>query len=184
MASVDLALTNLQHLPKRESDGPSLGCMHTLGSKSMELMPSSQQNHLEKRRGSSSKSTRRLETGDDLGKFCYLIASCFQIMLIYLFFFYYSWFTVFCQFLLYSKMTQLYIYIHSFSHIFLHHIPSQVIRYSSLCCTAGSHCLRTPNAIVCVYQPQTPSPSHSLPVPLPLGNHKSVILVHEFASFP
>ena len=28
-------------------------------------------------------------------------------------FFYYSWFTTFCQFLLYSKMTQSYIYIHS-----------------------------------------------------------------------
>ena len=28
--------------------------------------------------------------------------------------FYYSWFTMFCQFLLYSKVTQLYIYIRSF----------------------------------------------------------------------
>ena len=33
------------------------------------------------------------------------------------FFFYYSWFTMCCQFLLYSKVTQLYIYIYSFSHI-------------------------------------------------------------------
>ena len=34
----------------------------------------------------------------------------------YFYFFHYTWFTVFCQFLLYSKMTQLYIYIFFFSH--------------------------------------------------------------------
>ena len=57
-----------------------------------------------------------------------------------------------CQFLLYSKVTQshthTYIYVHSFSHNILHRIPSEVTRYSLLCCTAGSHCLSTPNAIV------------------------------------
>ena len=31
--------------------------------------------------------------------------------------FYYSWFTMFCQFLLYNKVTHLYIYVHSFPHI-------------------------------------------------------------------
>ena len=37
---------------------------------------------------------------------------------------YYNWFTMFCQFLLQSKVTQL---SHSsFSHIILHHVPSQV----------------------------------------------------------
>ena len=40
---------------------------------------------------------------------------------------------MFCQFLLYSKMTQLYIYMHSFFHIFPHYVPSQVNGYSSLC---------------------------------------------------
>ena len=45
---------------------------------------------------------------------------------------YYNWFTVFCQFLLYSKVTQSYIYTRSFSHIIFHHVPSQVIGYSSL----------------------------------------------------
>ena len=64
--------------------------------------------------------------------------------------FYYSWFTMSCQFLLYSKVTQLYIYIHAFCHIILH-VPSQVIRNSSLCYTAGSHCLSIPDAIVCIY---------------------------------
>ena len=34
---------------------------------------------------------------------------------------------MFFQFLLYSKVTQLYKYTHSFSHIILHYIPSQVI---------------------------------------------------------
>ena len=40
------------------------------------------------------------------------------------YFFYHGWFTVFCQFLLYSKVTQSYIYIYSFAHIILHHVPS------------------------------------------------------------
>ena len=45
-----------------------------------------------------------------------------------------------CQFLLYSKVTQSYthIYMHSFSHVILHRIPSQVTRWSSLCYTTGS----------------------------------------------
>ena len=50
--------------------------------------------------------------------------------------------------MLYSKVTQLYVYIHSFSHIILHYVPSQVIDYSSLCYTAGFHCLFSPNACV------------------------------------
>ena len=79
--------------------------------------------------------------------------------------FYYGWFPVFCQFLLYSRVTQLYIYIHSFSHIMFCHVLSQAIAYSSLCCTAGPHCLAILNVIVCIYEPQTPHPSHSLSLP-------------------
>ena len=48
----------------------------------------------------------------------------------------YSWFMLFYQFLLYSKVTQLYIYTLSPSHIIFHHVPSQVIGHSSLCYTA------------------------------------------------
>ena len=48
-----------------------------------------------------------------------------------------SWFTMLCQFLLYSKLTQLYTYIHSFLHYF-HYGLSQDIEYSSLCHTVGS----------------------------------------------
>jgi len=52
---------------------------------------------------------------------------------------------MFCQFLLYSKVTQslththtyIYAYINYFSHIILHRAPSQVTSYSSLCYTAG-----------------------------------------------
>ena len=66
--------------------------------------------------------------------------------------FYYSWFTMFCQILLYSKVTQLYIYAFFFHNIF-YHVVLQAIEYSSLCNTAGPHCLsilnetRTPCAI-------------------------------------
>ena len=40
------------------------------------------------------------------------------------YFFHYSWFTVFYQFLLYIRVTQSHIYLHSFSHIILHHVTS------------------------------------------------------------
>ena len=45
------------------------------------------------------------------------------------------------QFLLYSKVTQSYIYIHSFCHTVFHYVLSQEIGYSSLCYTVGPHCL-------------------------------------------
>ena len=83
-----------------------------------------------------------------------------------------SWFKMLCQFLLYSKMPQsyiytyIYIYIYSFSHTTFYHGQSQETGQSSLCCTAGPHCLSILNAIVCIYQPQTPRPSYSLPLPL------------------
>lgn len=88
----------------------------------------------------------------------------------------YSWFVVLCQLLLYSGVTQSGIYVHSVSRIILHHGPSQETGYRSLRCTAGPHCLAILNVVVCIYQPQTPRPSHSLP--LPLGNHKSVLCLH------
>ena len=71
-----------------------------------------------------------------------------------------------------------YIYFHSFSHIIFHHGLSQETGYSSLCHSIGSHCSSILNATVCIYQPQMPRPSHSLP----LGNHKSVPYVCESVS--
>jgi len=68
-----------------------------------------------------------------------------------LYFFHYSWFTVFCQFSTVQQSDPVtHTYIHSFSHIILHHAPSPVTRYSSLCHTAGANCLSIPNAIVCI----------------------------------
>ena len=46
----------------------------------------------------------------------------------------------------------LYVYInaYAFSHIILYHAVAQVIGYSSLCYTAGPHCLSILNVIVIV----------------------------------
>ena len=81
----------------------------------------------------------------------------------------YSLFTVLCQFLLYSTVTQSYIYTRSFSYIIFYHVLSQETGYSFLCCTVGPPCLSILNVIVCIYQPQTLCPSCFLP--LPIGNH-------------
>ena len=78
----------------------------------------------------------------------------------YIYFFHYSWFTEFWQFLLYRKVTQSHTHTHTHTHtcvyiyyththiyihilfltlssIMFHH---KVTRYSSLCYKAGSHC--------------------------------------------
>ena len=57
-----------------------------------------------------------------------------------------------------------YIYTHSFSHIILHHVPSQVISYSSLCYTVGSHLLIHSKCIS--LHLLTPN-SQSIPLPPP-----------------
>ena len=76
----------------------------------------------------------------------------FVFYLMIFIFFHFSWLTAFCQF---STVQQgdpvTHTHIHSFSHIMLPYVPSQVIRYSSLCHTAGPHCLSISKAIVCVY---------------------------------
>ena len=69
----------------------------------------------------------------------------------------------------------------SLSHILFHHVPSQVIEYSSLCCTAGAHCLSLHVQWFASTNPKLPV--HPSPSPLPPGNHKSVFHVHEFVSF-
>ena len=72
----------------------------------------------------------------------------------------YSWFIILCQSLLYSKMIQLYAYIYFF---FKNSFPLWFIPGLSLCYTVGPCCLCILNMIICIYQPQTPSPSVSLP---------------------
>ena len=63
----------------------------------------------------------------------------------------YSWFTMLCQFLLYDKVTQSYIYIHCFSYIIFHPVLSQDTECNFLLCTVGPNFLSTLNLIVCVY---------------------------------
>ena len=53
-----------------------------------------------------------------------------------------------------------------FFHMIFHHVLSKAIRYSSLCYTAGPHCLSILNVIVCIYQ----SPN-SQSIPLPPSPH-------------
>ena len=69
---------------------------------------------------------------------------------------------IFCKILIFSIIVDLQCYVSFYcsaklpsriyvTHIILHHVPLQVTRYSSLCYSAGSHYLSTPNAIVCIY---------------------------------
>ena len=63
-----------------------------------------------------------------------------------------SWFTMLCQFLLYSKLTKSYMYtLYSLSFIIFHHALSQDIRSTSLGFTVGPHCLSILNGIVCIH---------------------------------
>ena len=55
------------------------------------------------------------------------------------------------HFLLYSKVTQLYIYIQSLSYIIFHHGLSRETGYGPLCYTAGPHCLSILDIIVYIY---------------------------------
>ena len=95
-----------------------------------------------------------------------------------------NWFTMLCQFLLYSKMTQSYTHTHthtlSFSILFSITVLSQEIGYSFLCYTAGP-CLSILNVIVFV-STNPKLPVYPIPSPFPLGNHNSVLYVCEFVS--
>ena len=60
---------------------------------------------------------------------------------------------MFCQFLLYSKVTQLYVLYSKVTQCTQLYIPfltlsSIMFGNSTLCYTAGPHCLSTPNTIV------------------------------------
>ena len=71
-------------------------------------------------------------------------------------------------------MTQLWLYTHSF-YILFHYGLLQEFGYSSLWYTVGLCCLSIPNVMVCMYQPQNPSPF--LPSTNPLTSLFSVSLV-------
>ena len=70
---------------------------------------------------------------------------------------------MFCQSLLYSKVTQFYTYIYSFLNVLFHYGLSREIGYSYLCYTVGLCCLPILKEVVFIYQPQTPIPCPSLP---------------------
>ena len=55
-------------------------------------------------------------------------------------------------------------YVHYFSHIIFHQGLAQETGYSSLCYIVRPHRLSILNVILGIYQPQTPYPSHFLPV--------------------
>ena len=79
----------------------------------------------------------------------------------YLFVLKYNWLTMLYQYLLYSKMTHLYKYIHFL--IFFYYDLSQDVECSSLCYALEPCCLRILTVIVCVYNPRLPvhpPPSH------------------------
>ena len=101
-----------------------------------------------------------------------------HLLSFFLFYFWkYSWFTILWQFCCTATWpSHIYIYIHiySLSYIISSNGLFQETGYSSLCYTAGPHCLSTLKVIVCFYWCQTPSPSHSLP--FPFGNCMSVLL--------
>ena len=99
-----------------------------------------------------------------------------------------AWFTRLCSFLLYSWVTQLCMYI--LFYILVHYGLSQDIGYCCLCYTvkhdwateqqySGARLL-IHSIVVCVYQPQIPSPS--VPHACPLGNHKPVLCACESVS--
>ena len=75
----------------------------------------------------------------------------------------YNCLTLQCQFLLYSKMNQLYMYIYL---CFFHFLPVQVTsehQQSSLCYTGGSHQLSVIYIVVCICQSHSPDSSHFPP---------------------
>ena len=91
----------------------------------------------------------------------------------YSFFFNYSWFTVLCHFLLYSIVTQLYIYTHSFSYIIFHYGLPQETGCRSLGCEWN--CLTILSVMVCFYHP----PIHPTSSPLVTTNLLSMSLILE-----
>ena len=104
------------------------------------------------------------------------IGGCFCIFLLK-----YSWFTVLCQSLLYSKVTQWYTHINFLKHSFRlrfftgYWIQFPILYIGTLLTHFKCNSLFLPTPIACMYQ------SQSIPLPpfLPLGNHKSVLYVCE-----
>ena len=86
----------------------------------------------------------------------------FLFCFVFLFFcFFYSWFKIVCPFLLYSKVTQLYISTFFFSSVF-YHVLSQVLGYGCLCSTSEPHCPSILNIELASTNPKLPTNSSPL----------------------
>ena len=104
---------------------------------------------------------------------CLLILFFKSFFFIFLVLLMYGWFTRLWWFLLHNKVTQLDIYTHPFCFRFFSNIDDhRILGKSSLCYTAGPHWPVIPYRIVCIYQPQTPSPSPPPACTCSFGNHK------------
>ena len=94
-------------------------------------------------------------------EFLWNVSKIFLHILFFLFF-YCRWFTMFCQFLLYIKVTQFYIYVYipflTLSSIMFHHKWLGIVPYA-ITEGSGSHCLSTPNASTDPKLPVHPNPS-------------------------
>ena len=88
----------------------------------------------------------------------------------------YSWFTMLVPIsVIQQGVPVIHTYPFFFSYLIFDHGLSQEIGYSFMCYIVGTYCLSFLNVIVCIYQPQTPHPSHLLP--LPPGNHNPCLCV-------
>ena len=96
--------------------------------------------------------------------------------------FYSGWFTLYCQFLMYSKVSQSYLYVHSFSHIILHHVTSQVIRYI-FPCAIQQYLIAHPFQMQEFSSTNPILPIHPTPSPYPVSKHKFVLHVHNLLCF-
>ena len=60
----------------------------------------------------------------------------------------YNWFTMLCQFILYSKVTQSHTHTHIYTFLFLYYLPPHSIPRDRIQFLAGPHCLSILNVVV------------------------------------
>ena len=73
-----------------------------------------------------------------------------SLALLLLYYYYYSWFTILCQFLLHSKVTESYVYIHNFFFFWLSPQHAEVPGpRSNPCHSSDSHCCSDARSLTC-----------------------------------
>ena len=86
-----------------------------------------------------------------------------------------------CEFLLYSKVIQLYIYIYTFFFIFFS-IMIYLRIFNIVPCAVQEDLVVYPSYIYSFASANPTLPLHPSPTPIPIGNHKSVLYVCESVS--